>query len=280
MRLTILASTIMLAAGCASNVSDTHQTPTLVSTNKAGKPVAVSASAPSSSMTSATKSTATKSTGGVDASVSAVVFGDGSSAETESAAAPAESAVKTSTPTTNTAASATLGSAFNSTPVFKGTAETAPTITAPATPVAPIETKTAPVVAKQSVEPVATPPGADLSKQVAPHYEYLRVTKLIPGRLTFNEKTRLFEFEVQGENSSLEENLSVLLTATAGGKLEYKVDKNHRFPNTFTISGQTVTHLIDQMVAPFKMPGQVWQNVHVNNLVVIDYSKRTASYAD
>lgn len=129
------------------------------------------------------------------------------------------------------------------------------------------------VVTASAPAKAPTPPAAplpNLSKQVTPQFPFLRVSK-ISSRLSFNEKTQEFTFQVRG--GSLKQNVSDLLDMTVAGQLEYQISPNHAFPNAFEIKGKTVAHLIDQMVAPFKQPSQVLQDVFVNNLVLIQYSR-------
>lgn len=118
-----------------------------------------------------------------------------------------------------------------------------------------------------------------LSKQEAPHFPYLRVVKIIPGRLRFDVTTKEFVFLVTPD--SLISNLNTLLTSTDGGQAIFdKISENHSFPNSFEIRGKTIPHLIDQMVGPFKKPSQILQEVHVNKIILIRYSRGVTAHAN
>lgn len=267
MRLTILAGAITLAlSGCASNVSNTHSAPRLVSTSHGASSASTVQTDEPEVLIPAPNTPSTAAVGITGKSASSV-------------AAPASKA-------TTASSSLFVPSKPATTPRVDASVTTAVRAHQPAANASTVQVKTsAPQVKTPAVTPVQTSKvlpnsaGPDLNKQVAPHYSYLRVTHLIPGRLTFNDKTKEFEFVIVGGPASLKPNLQTLLSATNGGGLEYKVDENHGYPNTFKLRGQTVTHIIDQMVAPFKQPGQAWQSVYINNMVVIDYTKRMASYA-
>lgn len=286
MRLTILAGAItLILAGCASNVSNTHSAPRLVSIGtgtgahtssaQANEPdvlipapntpaTAIGTAAPAikpspSLFIPAQPAGKPVAQGNVDRSVMAAVHTP-------------EPTVKA--PVAKVAPQHQMANSANARSL-DAIPEVGATVTAPVASV----NETAATAAQTSAQMVPKAAGPDLSKQAAPKYGYLRVTHLIPGRLTFNDKTKEFEFVIVGGPASLKPNLQTLLSATNGGGLEYKVDENHGYPNTFKLRGQTVTHIIDQMVAPFKQPGQAWQSVYINNMVVIDYTKRMASYA-
>lgn len=272
MRLTIMASAILLAlTGCSTNVSDTHMAPTMVSTAPAAKPQATTGVFAGSGTTpTLAQSASGKGTSSYDSSVTAV------------ASSGAGTGVKASSNTTATTDSVFTG--INDVPATTLTASSdTPTTPAPQLQVVPTQAavkSVVPVTTSSNTSASKATPGSapdELSKQVAPRWEYLRVIHQIPGRLYFDAASRQFVFTVNA--GTLKDNVNDLLAATAEGSLEYTVDENLRFPNTFSIRGQTVTHLIDKMVGPFKSPGQVWQNVHVNNLVVISYSQRMASNA-
>lgn len=140
----------------------------------------------------------------------------------------------------------------------------------------------------ESVKPVATPSNAttakvasgddlNLAKQIQPHFPYLRVTRLIPGRLRFDAARQEFVFRINQD--SLIANINTLMSVTEGQAIYDSVSENHVFPNSFEIRGQTVSHLIDQMVGPFKKPSQILQDVRINNLVLIHYSRGMSAHA-
>lgn len=138
--------------------------------------------------------------------------------------------------------------------------------------------------AKPVVDPVSASPAKvavsddlNLAKQVQPHFPYLRVTRLIPGRLRFDAASQEFVFRINQE--SLISNINTLMSVTEGQALYDEVSENHAFPNTFEIRGKTVSHLIDQMVGPFKKPSQILQDVRINNLVLIHYSRGMSAHA-
>ena len=209
----------MLVGGCANNVSDSHATPVLVSTNPK-KPPSV-AKAPASPLVATTT---------VDASDKNST-NLGLPPEPTAATTIAEDDIYSAS-TSSSGVVPAIAPAYGTTP-----------------PLAPLP---------------------NLSKQVTPQFPFLRVSK-ISSRISFNEKTQEFTFQVRG--GSLKQNVSDLLDMTVAGQLEYQISPNHAFPNAFEIKGKTVAHLIDQMVAPFKQPSQVLQDVFVNNLVLIQYSR-------
>ncbi len=136
-----------------------------------------------------------------------------------------------------------------------------------------------PVVAPVLASPakVAVSDDLNLAKQVQPHFPYLRVTRLIPGRLRFDAASQEFVFRIAQD--SLISNINTLMSVTEGQALYDEVSGNHAFPNTFEIRGKTVSHLIDQMVGPFKKPSQILQDVRINNLVLIHYSRGMSAHA-
>lgn len=249
MRLTAIS--ILLSAcicGCANN-SDSHLTPTLVST----KPKAVT---PVNDKANQGNDT------GVDVGTGYPEFADPLSSTTQTT-------------------KKTSGITFKPSVEPKGTS-----LTAGADTVAPVvQNKPGPITAQVSQNKVAPTPSETnaeintLSKQETPHFPYLRVVKTIPGRLQFDVATKEFVFWITAD--SLISNINTLLTATDGGQAIYEsISGNHSFPNSFEIRGKTIPDLIDQMVGPFKKPSQILQVVHINKIVLIRYSRGVTAHAN
>lgn len=242
MRLTFIAIFLAAFCGCA-NYSDSHLTPSIVST----KPKAVKPETISNSMAVA-DTTATHSHVSEE-------FPDFSDPQATSITAKTDS---------------------------KSTSEGSDTYSSPKEPQATLlVTEGSGSIQSQEINPV--PHERDelkkLSKQVTPRFSYLRALRTLPGRLSFDEKNQMFVFWITPD--SLISNVNTLLTATDGGQAIFdKISENHTFPNSFEIRGKTIPHLIDQMVGPFKKPSQILQEVHVNKIILIRYSRGVSAHAN
>jgi hypothetical protein len=235
--LVVAAVATALTGACANNVSDEHAAPVLVST----KPAAQAAPAPTTSQSLFTAST--------PAAPQSVITNAPVDASAQKAAT-----VKMSSdlglppePLTHTAT-------VDDADLFAAASKA--------------NTKSVPPLTGKPLPPAR--PSVDISKQTAPQMTFLRIART-SDRLLFNESSKEFTFRVK--QGGLQDNIQALLDLTISGQLQYKVSVNHSFPNDFEIHGKTAAHLIDQMVGPFKQPAQAMQDIYINNVVLIHYTK-------